>query len=81
MGIFSAKLSLLFYNNLWFMDFKLISKSDISPLLVKYDEEILKTVGQYDNAEKPLEKYLSKVVFQMFFRFSTRFNQLFRKRY
>ena len=46
------------------MDFKLISKSDIHLLLAKYDEEILKIVSQYDNAEKSLEKYLSKVLKQ-----------------
>lgn len=46
------------------MDFKLISKSDIPLLLAKYGEEILKIEGQYDSAEKTLEKYLSKVLKQ-----------------
>ena len=46
------------------MDFKLIKKEDISLLLTKYDEEILKIIGHYDNAQKPLEKYLSKLLKQ-----------------
>ena len=52
------------FDNLWFMDFKLIPKSDMCLLLAKYDEEILKIVVQYDNAQKPLEKYMGKLLKQ-----------------
>ena len=45
------------------MDFKLKQK-EIFLLLTKYDEEILKIVGQYDNTQKPLEKYMSKLLKQ-----------------
>ena len=49
-------------DNLWFMDFKLIPKGDISPLLTKYDKEIFKMVGESSNDHRPLEKYLSKLL-------------------
>ena len=47
------------FDNLWFMDFKLIPIGDISLLLTKYDIEIFTMVG---NSHKPLEKYLSKLL-------------------
>ena len=47
------------FDNLWFMNFKLIPKEDISLLLTKYDKEIFQMVVQSSNAQKPLEKYLS----------------------
>ena len=47
------------FDNLWFMDFKLIPTGDISLLLTKYDMEIFTMVG---NSHKPLEKYLSKIL-------------------
>ena len=50
------------FDNLWFMDFKFIPKGDRSPLLTKYDNEIFKMVGQSNNAHKPLEKYMSKLL-------------------
>ena len=50
------------FDNLWFMNFKLISKDDIFLLLTKYDMEIFTMVGQNSNSHKALEKYLSKLL-------------------
>ena len=50
------------FDNLWFMDFKLIPTEDISLQLTKYDKEIFTMVGQSSNANRPLEKYLSKLL-------------------
>ena len=52
------------FDNLWFVDFKLIPKDDTSLLLAKYEEEILKFFGQNDNNQKPFEKYMSKILKQ-----------------
>ena len=52
------------FDNLWFVDFKFILKGDTPLLFAKYDEEILKIFSQNDNIQKPLEKYMSKILKQ-----------------
>ena len=57
----------LTFDNLWFMEFNSIPISQLSLFNVKYNKEILRVVCEKDNnAQKLLEKCLSKIIKQDF---------------